>query len=66
MTIPTERANAAINTEKFLYDLLDPKKTPNVPKEIRERAGNLLRHYPRRLEIEQAAEKAPDIFEIKK
>lgn len=29
-------------------DLLDPKKTPRVPKEVRQRAASCLRHYPSR------------------
>lgn len=46
MTVPVERTNAVIHTEKFLYDLLDPKKTPRVPKDVRAQARRLLRHYP--------------------
>ena len=41
MTVPRERANASMRTEDFLYDLLDPKKTPRVPKDIRKRAADL-------------------------
>jgi hypothetical protein len=46
MTVPNERTQAVIYTEQFLQDLLDPKKTPRVPRAIRQRAGRLLRHYP--------------------
>ncbi len=46
MTLPIERTNAVLNTEAFLIDLLDPKKTPRVPKDIRNRAARCLRHYP--------------------
>jgi hypothetical protein len=46
MTLPIERTNAVLNTEAFLIDLLDPKKTPRVPKGIRQRAASCLRHYP--------------------
>ena len=46
MTIHSERVNAILNTEAFLYQLLDPKKTPKVPLSIRKRAGELLKHYP--------------------
>lgn len=46
MTMPSERTNAVLNTEKFLVDLLDPKKTPRVPKNIRKRAASCLRHFP--------------------
>jgi hypothetical protein len=46
MTLPVERTNAVLKAEKFLMDLLDPKKTPRVPREIRRRASSCLRHYP--------------------
>jgi hypothetical protein len=46
MTMPFERKYAVINTREFLLELLDPKKTPRVPREIRRRAGQLLKHYP--------------------
>jgi hypothetical protein len=57
MTVPVERTNAVINTEKFLYDLLDPKKTPRVPKSIRGQASRLLRHYPSEFEMNVIAER---------
>lgn len=46
MTLPIERTNAVLRTERFLMDLRDPKKYPRVPKEVREEANRLLRHYP--------------------
>ena len=46
MTIPSERYRSLENTEEFLYNLLDPKKTPRVPKEVRDTARSLLKHYP--------------------
>ena len=46
MTLPIERTNAVLRTEKFLMDLRDPKKYPRVPKAVREEAHRLLRHYP--------------------
>lgn len=46
MTLPIERTNAVLRTEKFLMDLRDPKKYPRVPKAVREEAQRLLRHYP--------------------
>jgi hypothetical protein len=46
MTLPYERTRAVTSTEEFLYDLLDPQKTPRIPKAIRQRAHHLLRHYP--------------------
>lgn len=46
MTVPIERTNAVVFTRNLLCDLLDPKITPRVPKNIRMRAQSLLRHYP--------------------
>ena len=48
MTLPIERTQAVLRTEEFLKDLLDPKKTPRVPKDIRTMARSCLRHYPSR------------------
>ena len=52
MTLPRERANAVLNTEQFLIQLLNPQLTPKVPKPIRQMAGRLLRHYPTRFDLE--------------
>lgn len=57
MTVPVERTNAVINTGKFLYDLIDPKKTPRVPKAIRQRAFHVLRHYPTQYDMDLIAAK---------
>lgn len=46
MTLPFERTCAVLNTREFLSNLLDPKKTPRVPKDIRFLAKCLLKHYP--------------------
>lgn len=45
MTLPRERTQAMNNTREFLRNLLDPKKTPRVPKWIREEAYWCLKHY---------------------
>lgn len=62
MTIPSERTRAVVYTEQFLCDLLDPKKTPRVPKEIRQRARALLRHYPNRFEMEMTVREGSSYF----
>lgn len=46
MTLPNEQLRAIKNTRKFLLDLLSAKKTPRIPREIRQRAYQLLNHYP--------------------
>lgn len=63
MTLPDERYRAVMNTRIFLHELLNPEKTPRVPKDVRENAHWLLRHYPSDAELQQAAEGAPHIFQ---
>ena len=68
MTVPIERTNAVMWTEDFLIDLCDPKKTPRVPKSVRERARRMLRHYPSKFEMETIAnreDKCEDALTLK-
>jgi hypothetical protein len=44
MTLPTEELRALILAREFLVSLLDPKKTPRIPKKIRKQAYWLLKH----------------------
>lgn len=62
MTIPIERYNAVLNTEKFLISLLQPSETPRVPKAIRKRAGQLLKHYPHQFDLDRVIEGEKDVF----
>lgn len=62
MTMPDERYRAIRFAREFLRDLLDSKKTPRVPKEVRQQASRVLRHFPGEFDMERAAEKAPDIL----
>jgi hypothetical protein len=55
MTLPYERTNAVNYTREFLRDLLDPKKTPRIPRELRRRAGSLLKHYPTEYDMDRAS-----------
>ena len=55
MTLPYERTNAVNWTRDFLYDLLDPKKTPRIPRELRRRAKSLLKHYPTEYDMDRAS-----------
>lgn len=57
MTVPIERTNAVIYTQKFLLELLDPKKTPRVPRSVRQQALHLLRHYPSEFDMDIIAER---------
>lgn len=63
MTLPYERYNAIKRTEEFLKDLMDPKATPRVPKEIRKKAYYCLRHYPSEYNLNLLATKCPEIIE---
>ena len=56
MTLPHERLRAVNYTREFLRDLLDPSVTPRVPKNIRERAAGLLKHYPWEVEMEMVCD----------
>lgn len=62
MTIASERTRAVNNTYDFLFDLLDPKKTPRVPREVRQRARALLRHYPCRWDMEMVVREGSSRF----
>ena len=57
MTLPIERTNAVLRTERFLIDLMDPKKYPRVPKVVRQEAGRLLKHYPSQYDMEEMEER---------
>lgn len=65
MTLPDERFRAVIQTKNFLGELLDPTKTPRIPKHIREQARWCLRHYPSFWDLKRASEQAPDVFQEK-
>ena len=62
MTLPDERYRAVIQTREFLFDLADPKKTPRLPKQIRQQAIWCLRHYPSAWDMEAASREAPEVF----
>jgi hypothetical protein len=57
MTVPIERTNAVNWARQFMYELIDPKKTPRVPKAVRQRALHLLRHYPSEFDMKLIADK---------
>ena len=61
MTLPHEEVNSLQAVRQFLYDLLDPKKTPRVPRAIRLRAHRLSKHYPMDFSIQ---ERYPDVAQV--
>ena len=46
MTTPDEEARAIASARTFLCALLDARQTPRVPREVRQRARRVLKHYP--------------------
>ena len=65
MTLPDERYRAVLAAAQLLADLLDPKTTPRVPKEIRQRARSVLRHYPGKWDMDRAATAADHVFQTR-
>ena len=61
--MPDERFRAVIAASNFLHDLLDRKKTPRIPKAIRQQAHHILRHYPSYWDLDRASQGAPDVFQ---
>ncbi len=62
MTLPDERYRAVRLATELLLDICDPQKTPRVPREIRERAVGVLRHFPTKLDLDRAATVCPEVF----
>lgn len=54
MTLPHERFRAIAKTRHFLGALVDPKRTPGVPGELRAEARRLLKHYPTQYDLDEA------------
>jgi hypothetical protein len=63
MTLPDERFRSVLKTEEFLESLLDPKKTPRVPKDIRQQARCCLRHYPSYHNMKELERAAPSVVQ---
>jgi hypothetical protein len=61
MTLPDERYRSVIQARKLLEDIAYGK-IPRVPREIKERAYGLLRHYPSDWDLDRAAEFAPHVL----
>jgi hypothetical protein len=63
MTMPDERYRAMKQGKKLLEELCDPGKTPRVPSIVRDRARAALRHFPQDWDIDQLAEKCPNLLD---
>lgn len=64
--MPVEKYRALIRTQEFMRDLLDPKKTPKVPTEVRKNAYWCLRHFPWLHEFDELAKQCPEILMTEK
>lgn len=65
MTLPDERYRAVLAADQFLQDLMDSRKTPRVPRAIRDRARSVLRHYPSKWDMDRAATAADHVFQTR-
>jgi hypothetical protein len=64
MTLPDERYRAVMWASRFLQDLAhDKKKYPRIPKQVRQEAHSILRHYPSSWDMQRASNNAPDVFQ---
>ena len=63
MTLPDERYRAIRITEKLLTDLCNSRTTPRVPREIRQRAAQCLRHFPGEYDLNQLESAAPHVVQ---
>lgn len=53
MTLPEEMFNAIRSARHFMLALMDPKQTPKVPKEVRKRARDRLKHFPNEFDLKE-------------
>ena len=64
MTLPDERYRAVLWAERFLRELAtDRQKYPRIPKQVRQEAHSILRHYPNSWDMDRASETSPDVFQ---
>lgn len=59
MSTSWEKTKAVQNTRDFLRRLMDPKKTPRIPRQIRKEAYARLKHYPSDIDLEAAHKGSP-------
>lgn len=53
MTLPDEWFISMRKNREFLFELLNPEKTPRVPREVRRKASECLKHFPMKPEIDE-------------
>jgi hypothetical protein len=63
MTLPDERYRSIRITAQLLTDLCNSRTTPRVPREIRQRAAQCLRHFPGDWDLQQLESAAPHVVQ---
>lgn len=61
MSTQHEQVRAMRRAYRLLLDLLDPMKTPKVPKAIRDRVRSTVKHYPHPSEIRWLALRVTEV-----
>jgi len=51
-----EEYHSLKETYKFLNQIIDPKKIPNIPKPLRDKARHCLKNYPVRRTLDELQE----------
>ena len=51
--LPEEEYHSLKETYKFLNQIIDPKKIPNIPKPLRDKARHCLKNYPVRRTLDE-------------
>jgi hypothetical protein len=62
MTLPNERTRAVIRARRLLCQMIAPGGLRS-PREVREAARDILRHYPGVVEVSAAGDAAPHLFD---
>ena len=60
MTLPDERYRAVMWAKKFLLEIANIRS--GLSKDMKDEARSILRHFPSEYDLNQAAQKAPEIF----
>ena len=60
MTLPDERYRAVMWAKKFLLDIANRRS--GLSEDMKQEARSILRHFPSEFDLNQAAQKAPEVF----
>jgi hypothetical protein len=66
MPLPSQRTRSVLSTRDFLLRLMNPclpDGYKKIPRHVREEARRLMRHYPGVVDMSQAGERAPNVFD---